>query len=304
LVSENYPALAYQAHLFLKQRKHKVIRPAYVMDVFFLDVLCELLDTPLHFFNFIHKRLDLFERIQSQNEMAVLSYHLVYNLWFEDKYDLVDLGDDFSTHIDAAMLVRREGLPGKKTPEGILTKLRGTFFDRIVTEIGNYEADNALEMGYYLLAMSEDAAKQFSEACEFILKGTASDGKMHDFTLGTSSEGITVHSSLESDAKAYERLRTHCEMKKYQQKAAKWYGLLLWPNRSTVTRMALGLTHAWEQLDEMDRFLETFPTQEANKTVKKAIRSHSIESRRKVGRNDPCPCGSGLKFKKCSWCNS
>jgi len=21
----------------------------------------------------------------------------------------------------------------------------------------------------------------------------------------------------------------------------------------------------------------------------------------KVGRNDPCPCGSGLKFKKCHW---
>lgn len=21
----------------------------------------------------------------------------------------------------------------------------------------------------------------------------------------------------------------------------------------------------------------------------------------KVGRNDPCPCGSGMKFKKCHW---
>jgi len=24
-----------------------------------------------------------------------------------------------------------------------------------------------------------------------------------------------------------------------------------------------------------------------------------IEAKLKVGRNDPCPCGSGLKFKKC-----
>ena len=24
-----------------------------------------------------------------------------------------------------------------------------------------------------------------------------------------------------------------------------------------------------------------------------------IRSKQKVGRNDPCPCGSGLKFKKC-----
>jgi uncharacterized protein YecA (UPF0149 family) len=25
----------------------------------------------------------------------------------------------------------------------------------------------------------------------------------------------------------------------------------------------------------------------------------SFEAKRKVGRNDPCPCGSGKKFKKC-----
>lgn len=28
----------------------------------------------------------------------------------------------------------------------------------------------------------------------------------------------------------------------------------------------------------------------------------SLQARRmKVGRNEPCPCGSGLKFKKCHW---
>ena len=31
-------------------------------------------------------------------------------------------------------------------------------------------------------------------------------------------------------------------------------------------------------------------TDTANKTVRK---------RKKVGRNDPCPCGSGKKYKKC-----
>jgi len=28
-------------------------------------------------------------------------------------------------------------------------------------------------------------------------------------------------------------------------------------------------------------------------------KGHSLVRRVKVGRNDPCPCGSGLKFKKC-----
>jgi len=34
--------------------------------------------------------------------------------------------------------------------------------------------------------------------------------------------------------------------------------------------------------------------------VERLLRSSSpAESRFKVGRNDPCPCGSGKKFKKC-----
>lgn len=30
----------------------------------------------------------------------------------------------------------------------------------------------------------------------------------------------------------------------------------------------------------------------------------SLHSRKKIGRNDPCPCGSGKKFKKCCGSNT
>ncbi len=33
--------------------------------------------------------------------------------------------------------------------------------------------------------------------------------------------------------------------------------------------------------------------------VRKKAEVFSLETRKRVGRNDPCPCGSGLKFKKC-----
>ena len=26
-----------------------------------------------------------------------------------------------------------------------------------------------------------------------------------------------------------------------------------------------------------------------------------LDKRKKIGRNDPCPCGSGKKYKKCCW---
>lgn len=28
-------------------------------------------------------------------------------------------------------------------------------------------------------------------------------------------------------------------------------------------------------------------------------KGYTVVGRRKIGRNDPCPCGSGKKFKKC-----
>lgn len=76
-----------------------------------------------------------------------------------------------------------------------------------------------------------------------------------------------------------------------------------------------------EKLDEM--VSEDEPVEEAEeeaveettaKTVKPAVRTSPFASRRqrkqpvkqrivgeKVGRNDPCPCGSGKKYKKCCW---
>ena len=32
---------------------------------------------------------------------------------------------------------------------------------------------------------------------------------------------------------------------------------------------------------------------------KKASRGERVPRPKKVGRNDPCPCGSGKKYKKC-----
>ena len=39
----------------------------------------------------------------------------------------------------------------------------------------------------------------------------------------------------------------------------------------------------------------------SNDTIRTAVRNDLLEMWRGVGRNDPCPCGSGKKAKKCCW---
>lgn len=46
----------------------------------------------------------------------------------------------------------------------------------------------------------------------------------------------------------------------------------------------------WETLISEERRKELYKEQKASGTIRKP---------KKIGRNDPCPCGSGLKYKKC-----
>jgi uncharacterized protein YecA (UPF0149 family) len=48
-------------------------------------------------------------------------------------------------------------------------------------------------------------------------------------------------------------------------------------------------------LPEWDGILST----ERRKEITKEFNASRIAVSSKVGRNDPCPCGSGLKYKKC-----
>ena len=80
-------------------------------DVFALDAITEMLETPLHVLSYLDLRSKHGAKILAMHELTLLSTHLKYNLWINEKYDLVHFGDDIGVHLDAAMAVRREGVP-------------------------------------------------------------------------------------------------------------------------------------------------------------------------------------------------
>ncbi|MDP2842044.1 MAG: SEC-C metal-binding domain-containing protein, partial [Acetobacterium sp.] len=49
-------------------------------------------------------------------------------------------------------------------------------------------------------------------------------------------------------------------------------------------------------LEEWDNF---FTEEQRIELEKEYKRSKTVVNEVKVGRNDPCPCGSGKKYKKC-----
>ena len=70
---------------------------------------------------------------------------------------------------------------------------------------------------------------------------------------------------------------------------------LLYKNMVAAQAEWLYTLPQWDALIDADRRKELYKEQKLSTTIVKAP---------KVGRNDPCPCGSGKKYKKCCGANA
>jgi hypothetical protein len=296
LVADHYPALSVQAREFLKCTPTATISRPFVLDVFALDAMTEMLDSPLQLLSYIDRRTGYTEKLMASHELTILSYHLKQNLWLNDEYTMVMLDDDISTDLDLAMLVRREGIPGKRTPDGILTRFARTALGRVIKTIEASPEPATIDLGFILLTIGEETFIAASKAIEQIAQMAVIDGKSHDFTvgLGQGGTGLTVHCNNDPIEVAGLSLQKHCYARKYTERASTWFGVCLSPN-DQVLRFGINLDFAWQQSEEMDVLTQGMSKGTRLNNVGSRLRSAGS----KVGRNDPCPCGSGKKFKKC-----
>jgi len=300
VVSDHYPALSFQARQFLEQKSTDVIKPAFVMDIFFLDVATEMLDSPLHFLSYVNRRTLYGDKILSTHELTILSYHLKQNLWIDSEYTMMQLGDDICADLDLAMLARRDGIPGRKTPDGILTKYKGTHFDNLIKDIELRDHPATVDFGFMLLTLSGDTIEMINDGMSKLLELGQKDGKHHDLTLGITegSTGLTIHCNNDSDAEAAKRLDRHCELRKYDQKANQWFGVCISVNSQRL-RFGVNKEFKWEQSDELDEMTKDLPKSQSLKGKNRVNFQTVTRKSKKIGRNEKCPCGSGKKYKKC-----
>lgn len=295
LISDHYPALSFQARHFLKANTSLQIPAPFVMDVFALDAMTEMLESPLRLLSYIERRVKYTEVVMAGHELTILAYHLRKNLWFDSEFDMAILDDDVAVSLDIAMASRRAGIPGEKIPDGVLTRLHKTSLGRVVSDIEARPDPASIDLGFLLLTIGEETMIKVSEAIDALSKQAAIDGNFHDITIAVGNTGLTVHVHDRPTSEARERLRGHCDLRKYSQKAPTWFGLCLGSDRSV--RFGLRLDHEWQQDDEMDKLVGAMPA------PKKFSALGRLSKTRKIGRNDKCPCGSGKKYKKCHGAN-
>ncbi len=296
VVSDHFPAMAAQARQFLKIRVVENVHSPIITDVFFLDVLTEILESPLHLVNYFALRSKFDKQLLVNQELTTLGYHLKHNLWLEDRYDMVNLGDDFTSSLDIAMSARRLGVPGERTPKGILNRFDGTPFGRLISEFEASAIPELVGVGMLFLQLGSDSAGHINKGINRLVRSATIDGRQHDMSVPTSTEksGFTIHVSSLPEEAAHKRLSTHSRIRKYDAKADAWYGLLLAPGTGDI-RGALVIEGKWKSNPDMEKALDAWPK-------KPLVPIATLSQRplhRKVVRNEPCPGGSGKKYKKC-----
>lgn len=285
VVSDNYPALSHQARQFLQFTSDSVVRPPFVMDVFFLDVLTEMLTSPVTLLSYIDRRVHYHEEIDSFHELTILSYHLTQNLWVDPEYNFMSIGDSFCADLDQSMIVRREGIPGERNPRGLLTILKGTPLEPIIKQLEAIEKPWAVELALLIYKMSGNTLKDVCDKLSLISNQTLLDSRCHDASFGGSGwlAGITIHCNTYPFEVAAEKLRVHCDRRKHIARDNEWFGLCVEPGTLKI-RFGVQLKFPWKHDPEYD------------KVIAEATRNRIPAS---TSRNSACPCGSGRKFKKC-----
>ena len=204
-----------------------------------------MLESPLRLLSYLSLRDRFGKKLIVTHELTLLSYHLTGNLWVQDDVDLLNLADSISLDLDNAMAVRRDGMFGAPTPDGILTRFKDTHFAKIITQIEDRPEAVAVGFGLMLLELNEQTVQSINEYIEEILKRTATDGRLHDATvcIPSASRGLTIHCSRLKNSLAATRLMVHCNVRKYAQKAERWFGLAVRQNGSI--RFVIELDSPW-----------------------------------------------------------
>jgi len=262
------------------------------MDIFNLDVMTEMLQSPLFFLSYVNRRTNYMDKILAHHEITILSFFMKHNPWLEHD-QFISLHDSVSSDIDSAMMVRRLGIAGKSTPDGIVAQLMNGHLGKILKLIGKLDDPVAIDLGFLLLTLGQDSIDKIETNLEKILTKSRRDHSSSDLSMsiGKKETGFTVHSNTRPVKEAMEQLRIHCEMRKYIEKAKSWYGLCIHPDNGGL-RLVIKGEYPWAQSNNMDDLVKS------NLLKQKRILG-GVKKKNKMGVNERCSCGSGVKFKKC-----
>ena len=124
--------------------------------------------------------------------------------------------------------------------------------------------------------------------------------KHYDLTMpfGPEEPGLTIHLNRAQPQIAFRWLAAHCMLRKYKEKVDRWFGMRIDPLNGSLNLLYY-LNNEWRFDAELERLSKNYQGKVNSLADISSFLSTKLKNIKKTGRNDPCPCGSGKKYKKC-----
>lgn len=293
ITTENYPSLTHQSHVMLDKKDDEPF-PIF-STIFDLELLAHYLNDPYDFLYYIKQRTLLMDYFKADEEMVFLGYHLDQKLWKIPKSNMVAIDTDFGQLVDRNYYPLKAGLEVSDEGDVIKNRWKNEDFERLCNRLKTLDEPKITDIIFHLLDWSGDARKNLVNFIVQTKQNTAQDGKFHDFSMPPDDKysprvGVTYVSLNSDDPEELEKkLLTLCQARKYKSKGDVWIGFGSLKSSNEMIDAVVFNNQQWEY----DKKLEEL--------VKIMLPGKGTEIRigKKVGRNEKCPCGSRLKYKKC-----
>ncbi len=257
ITSDDYPALGYQTEHFLEEtHTNDVLKSPFVCDVFCLDTVTELLDSPLRFLSYVDRRLIFRSKIISEHELTTLGYHLSHNLWIDNNISILHVDESFSATVDATMYVRRLQLPGDRVPKGALTPFVNSALGDIISELEIKPGKAGIDLGMFLLTLPPNACDHVNQKINAMIDRAVVSLHPHgcSYMAEALGVGLTVYSGY-NRTRTNQMLNDTVRRRMSEHDATCWFGMLMDPDARRP--YLVGERGSWERaLDGVSRTVD------------------------------------------------
>ena len=294
LTSENYPALTSQL-LELAGGTEDFIQSPIAFSIFDLRLITYYLDTPFDFAYYIRQRINTARHCIATTEMSLLGYHLRRKLWIYPNQDRLYIDDSFASDIDQNYYPKFANLKIKSdTVDQIANRWRNAAFEQLWRAVASHTNPRRTAVVFDLFDLSSDSVdnlmSMIQEGHERVMKRGTRVAVSMVFDL-PSPFGITfVIQPPCFGTPLFMDMEASGAIQKYQLHQDKWITLGRRIDSPYLVDLLIVDESPWQYNESMeDAVLE----------YKRSTTEYSNSSSLRVSRNDPCPCGSGKKYKNC-----
>ena len=289
LTGDFYPAITIQLGNYLEKNADDPYPVA--LSIFDLEIVSFYLQDPFDLLYYMRQRTDNAEIIKTESEIALLGFHLREKLYPPENIDFLHVSSEYAQFIDANYPVARGHYEHTETAEELHHQWKNPTFDRIVQEVKMTGRPRFTDALFLLYDLAGTGADNITTAIADRRRLTELDGELHDVSLPirNQSRGVSFVSFPHLTSTTAAHFNTYAEARKYKAQADEWLVFGAISGSPRAFDMLWYSKVPWHHDAELKKLADTF--------LKPGTLRYAKGE--KVGRNAPCPCGSGVKYKKC-----